>query len=167
MEREQRHHAPAQTERRQVVGQEAMNTRARKRILLALFLSLAVLIGLPVWLTWREVQQERLNRDLIVAIKQNKMAKAVALSNAGADANTKDSGNTLVSTRQVLRDWWDRLRGRKATATAFCPSALIVATHGNYMQSVTHPVVEPLPANPALFHYTQTIIHQGFVIIPP
>ena len=105
-----------------------MHTGARKRILLALLLILAALIVLPVWLVNRQIRQERLNQNLIGAIEKNDTAKALALLNAGADANAQDTREAPVSVRQVLREWWDRLRGRKSAGSALHSSALIVAS---------------------------------------
>jgi hypothetical protein len=109
-----------------------MRQRARKRTLLVTFLLLTVLIGLPVWSVCRQVRQERLNRELIAAIKKNDTATVVALLNAGADANAQDKGDTQVSARHVLMTWMDRLRGRKPTKKTFYPSALMIAS-GNYV----------------------------------
>jgi ankyrin repeat protein len=106
-----------------------MHPRARKRIFLVTFLLITVLIGMPVWSVYRQVRQERLNRDLIAAIKKNNTAAAIALLNAGADANALDHGKVPFSASQQLIAWLYRLRGRKATATfSVYPSALMAAS---------------------------------------
>src|SRR5579871_6066105 len=103
-----------------------MRTRIGKHTLLAFIL--AVLIGLSVWLVCHQVRQEHLNRELIAAIKKKDTMAALALLRNGADANAQDRGNTPVEARQVLRDWWDRLWGRKRFASTYHPSALFVAS---------------------------------------
>jgi ankyrin repeat protein len=123
-----------------------MRPRARKRILLFLFL--AVLIGLPVWIVYRQIRQERLNRDLIAAIKKNDTATVIALLNAGANPNAQDKGNVPVSASHVLLTWMDRLRGRKSTDQTFYPSALMVASY-NYAEQGDGSITPP--ENPALF----------------
>jgi ankyrin repeat protein len=105
-----------------------MRLKTRKRTLLLTLLLLTVVIGLPVWSVYRQVRQERLNRDLIAAIKKNDTATAIALLNAGVDVNAQDKGNAPVSARQVLMTWIERLRGRKSTQKTLYPSALSVAS---------------------------------------
>jgi ankyrin repeat protein len=104
-----------------------MRPRTRKRTLLFTFLLLTVLIGLAVWSMYRQVRQERLNRDLIAAVKKNNTAMAVALLNAGANPNAQDKGDASVSARQVMMNWFNRLRGRKSTKKIFYRSALTIA----------------------------------------
>src|SRR5579871_4062460 len=116
--------------------------KPKKRILLILLFFVAVLISLPVWSVCHQIRQERLNRDLIAAVKKNDTATALALLKAGADANAQEKGNTPVSARQVLRAWWDRLRGRKPADTDFHPAALIIASDA-YDRDINGSVTPP------------------------
>ena len=59
----------------------------RKRFLLSTFFLLLLLVGVPAWLTYRAVRQERLNRALIAAIKHNDTKDVLTLLQEGADPN--------------------------------------------------------------------------------
>lgn len=50
-------------------------------------LLLLVIVVVPVWRTWREFKQERLNVALIRAIKRTDSVAAVGVLEAGANAN--------------------------------------------------------------------------------
>jgi len=74
----------------------------KKRLLLLFPLGvLAVLIGIPCFLTWREVRQERLNARLIVALQKFDTLTAIDLLKQGADANAH-------VTSQDTRSFWKR-----------------------------------------------------------
>jgi|SRR5579871_43145 len=96
----------------------------RKRLnLIAALLLLAALVGGLGWLVYAPVRQERLNRALIAAIKQNETKKAIALLAEGADANARD---TLPMNQSLWRLLLDRLRGKRP-APSTAPTALWVA----------------------------------------
>jgi ankyrin repeat protein len=61
-----------------------------KRVGLLFLLLMALLIAVPVGLTWRAVRQERLNQSLIAAVKRNDDRAVVSLLDQGADANCRD-----------------------------------------------------------------------------
>jgi hypothetical protein len=104
-----------------------MRTGNRRRIgSVAALISLSVLIGIPCFLTYREMQQARRNSALIAAIKRRDTPAAIAALNAGADANATE-GEETPSVAHVLRDWWNRARGQKP-ATVNKKKALILAT---------------------------------------
>ncbi len=67
--------------------------------LLALFL---LLLGVPVWLTYQQMRQERLDRDLIAAIKRRDVPAGLAALNAGADPNSRDDNSKPLSFWQSL-----------------------------------------------------------------
>src|SRR5579871_6148798 len=82
---------------------------------------LAVLIGVLGWLTWREVKHERLNRQLIEAIKRQDTPTALSALAQGADANARDEQQTLPAWKVL----WNRLRGKRPPAS-HAPTALIL-----------------------------------------
>ncbi|HLK55882.1 MAG TPA: ankyrin repeat domain-containing protein [Chthonomonadaceae bacterium] len=73
--------------------------------------ALLLIIAMLTLLCVRTVHQEQLNRALIAAIKTNDTTTALAVLNAGADANAKDSGDAPPSVREILKRFIDRLRG--------------------------------------------------------
>jgi|SRR5579871_2478360 len=82
----------------------------KRTIPLALSLFLAVLIGLPVWSVCRQVRQERLNRDLIVAIFRYDPQAVVQLLAEGADANARGVLQQSQTFRQLFSNAVRRLR---------------------------------------------------------
>ena len=66
-------------------------------------LLLLVIVVVPVWRTWREFKQERLNVALIRAIKRTDSVAAVGVLEAGAIANFRDNGTLDLSFWQWLR----------------------------------------------------------------
>lgn len=96
----------------------------KRLILLFPLCLLALLIGVLGWLTWREVRQERLNRQLIDAIKQEDTTTALSALKQGADANARDEKQTLPA----WKDLWNRLRGKRPPPSK-APTALLLALH--------------------------------------
>ena len=94
----------------------------KKRLLLFPLGVLAVLIGIPCCLTWREVRHERLNQQLIEAIKREDTATALSALAQGADANARDEKQTLPAWKVL----WNRLRGKRP-APSTAPTALLLA----------------------------------------
>src|SRR5689334_17971778 len=76
----------------------------RKHFLLSTLFLLLLLVGLPAWLTYRAVRQERLNRALITAIKKNDTKTVMMLLDQGADANAQDEQG---DPRPFWRIWLD------------------------------------------------------------
>lgn len=87
---------------------------------------LIVMVGIPSWLTWREVQRAKASAALIAAIERKDTPAALAALDVGADANARE-GEKPASFSQILRDFWNRMRGRKPAATTG-PTALLLAT---------------------------------------
>jgi len=94
----------------------------KKRLLLFPLGVLAVLIGIPCCLTWREVRHERLNQQLIEAIKREDTATALSALAQGADANARDEKQTLPAWKVL----WNRLR-RQSNPPSTVPTALLLA----------------------------------------
>ena len=100
-----------------------MRLSRSKRIGLIFLSLLAVLLGSLVWLTYREVRQEKLNRALIAAIKHNDTSAALTLLAEGADPNSRDEPPQHISLRRLILD---KLRNRRA-APSTAPTALLLA----------------------------------------
>src|SRR4051812_40124402 len=84
-----------------------MNRKQRVFTGLVIFWSLC--LGVPAAWLWREDRQQRLNLDLVAAVKQEDTARAVAAIERGADPNTRDE-------RGVIPGWlriWNMLQGRR------------------------------------------------------
>jgi len=86
---------------------------------------LAVLFGIPVWLTWREVRQERLNQALYDAVEKHDFDSAHEALARGADPNARDHAQKgRVSWRQALARLLHRSReseqGDPALGIAAC-----------------------------------------------
>lgn len=101
-----------------------MSRKKRLTLLLPLFL-LALLVSIPCFLTWSELQIEKWNRALIDAVKLNDAKTALTLLEAGANANARE----IPSQQSVpsWREWLDRLRGNRPETTT-APTALSIAT---------------------------------------
>ncbi len=81
------------------------------------------LVGVPGWLTYRQMRQDRLDRDLIAAIKCNDTPVALSLLSQGADANVRDEPQRKSATLwQLLRN---TLRYKHSPPSA-APTALFV-----------------------------------------
>jgi ankyrin repeat protein len=101
--------------------------KRKPRAFLWMFVSLLVLIGLPVWLVQRQRQQERLDTALLLAFKEYRPDRALALLQQGADPNAD-----FRSTMQPKLSWWDSVciafRLKKPTFKGFTPlPALYIA----------------------------------------
>src|SRR5437773_1880504 len=65
----------------------SMNVHRRNRLTFTSLVLLVTLFGVPAWVTWRAVRQERLDSALIAAIKHNDTQAVVYLLRHGADVN--------------------------------------------------------------------------------
>lgn len=97
--------------------------RGKRASLIVTLLLLVALGGGLGWLTYREIRQERLNRSLIAAVKQNDTSAVLALLNEGADANAHDMRATSTS---LWKQLMVLLRG-KPFPSSHAPTALLVA----------------------------------------
>jgi ankyrin repeat protein len=84
---------------------------------------MALLIAVPVGLTWRAVRQERLNQSLIAAVKRNDDRAVVSLLDQGADANCRDEPLRKFSLWETLVQV---LPGRKSQPSD-TPTPLLIA----------------------------------------
>lgn len=102
-----------------------MSKSCLKRLTLAAFVFLGMLIAIPIVLTWRAVQREQLNRALIVAVENNETPAVIALLKQGADPNTRTQPPQQVSLWRLLLD---QLSGRRRQSPApASPTCLILA----------------------------------------
>ena len=93
----------------------------KHRIILLVVVFWSVVLGVPsVWL-WRADRQERLNRQLIAAIKREDTPAALLTLERGADANARDEPRVPAWKRL-----WDFVRGRRA-ATSKASTALLLS----------------------------------------
>jgi ankyrin repeat protein len=90
---------------------------------LLFLLLIALLIAVPLVLTWRVVQQERLNQALITAVKRNDDQAVVSLLDQGADANCRDEPPRKFSLWETLMQI---VRGRQSQRSK-APTPLLVA----------------------------------------
>ena len=84
----------------------------------------AVMLCIPWYIVWR---QDRLDHDLIAAIRRNDIQAAIALLDRGADANARVDSHGTVPVWHLL---WDRLRGKPAAADASTPLILLLDRSG-------------------------------------
>ncbi|HLK60932.1 MAG TPA: ankyrin repeat domain-containing protein [Chthonomonadaceae bacterium] len=91
-----------------------------------------------VWLVYAPIRQEKLNRALIAAIKNNDTQKALALLADGADPNSRDEPPQHLSLWRLLLD---DLRGKRP-ALSDAPTALFLACSGS--QRDTQPPDNPI-----------------------
>lgn len=97
--------------------------RRKFGLLIALGL-LAAMLCIPGFLAWR---QDRLDRDLIAAIKRNDTQAAITLLNQGADANARVESHGAVSVWRLLLN---RLRGTSVAANASTPLIILLDRSG-------------------------------------
>src|SRR5438874_353932 len=99
----------------------------RKR---SLWILLAVtLLSLLIFCLWydRQIRQQRLDRALIAAIKHNRIPTAIALLDAGADANTVDKPRKPITWNSLLADFGSRFHGYvPPKETEYYPPALLL-----------------------------------------
>src|ERR1051325_10455338 len=81
----------------------------KKRRTLLTLLALLLIVGIPIAFLVREYSQDRLNRELIEAIKVDDTDKALAALKAGADPNACDYSGTPRSLRMYIIQLFDKL----------------------------------------------------------
>ncbi|HLK59948.1 MAG TPA: ankyrin repeat domain-containing protein [Chthonomonadaceae bacterium] len=82
----------------------------KHRLLLIVLLVLLVVVGLPMGLLVREYRQERLNRELIEAIKVYDPPAVLAALKGGADPNARDySDDKPLAFREQIKHLWDNM----------------------------------------------------------
>lgn len=82
--------------------------KRKQRIILLLVVFWAVIVGVPgVWL-WQADRQERLNRQLISAIKRDDTPAALSALEQGATANARDEA--IIPLRETI---WNLVRRRR------------------------------------------------------
>jgi ankyrin repeat protein len=106
-----------------------MTSRRYKRSGVVFLGLLALLIAVPVGLTWSAVRQARLNQALIAAVRRNDDRAAVMLLNLGADANCQDEPLGQSSLWQTLMQI---MRGKRQRSLA-PPPLLIALGIGKYL----------------------------------
>src|SRR5207253_1057873 len=81
----------------------------RKRLGLLGVILPTVLVGVPAWLIWRAVRQERLDRALLSAVQKNDPQTVTALLTRGADPDARLHPQAPLSLRQwLLALLWSR-----------------------------------------------------------
>ncbi len=95
----------------------------RKVVGLFLFLLLVGLLGVPGWLTYREVRQEQLDQALIAAIEREDVPTAIWLLRQGADGN---AGRRPKETLSLWQHFWDVLQGKHSKLPSAYPTALLM-----------------------------------------
>lgn len=114
-------------------------------------LPLAALIGGLGWTIYAPVRQDRLNRALIAAIKNNDTEKTLAMLTEGADPNARDDLPQHLSLWQLFLN---RLQGKRPAPSA-APTALLVACALGRDQDIR---VKPAPDNEPM---VQALLERG------
>src|SRR5579859_7173628 len=100
---------------------------SRSKKIAVLFVGVLFVLALVlVLLTWRQVRQERISRELIAAILRNDSSAAIPLLQQGADANARDEAPHSLSS-------WSRLMlifHLKPMPVSTAPTALLLALEG-------------------------------------
>jgi hypothetical protein len=107
---------------------------------LVMALVLLPVLASCVWYA-RQSRQQRLDHALIEAIKKSDTQTAIALLDAGADANATDKPVRQQPVAQILFDCWDRLRGKKPPADAkpYDPAILVLLRNDGAKNAPLYP----------------------------
>jgi hypothetical protein len=92
--------------------------KKRRRAIGIIILALFVMIGMPSVLIWRQYRQERLNRNLIAAIKRVDAEAVDTLLQQGASANATDRGQSdglRAMLKRLLARWRHQDDGSETT----------------------------------------------------
>jgi hypothetical protein len=123
-----------------------MPRHSEKRLASLAFVLLVVLIGSPIWQTYRQGRQDFLNRTLITALQHHDLPVALVALEAGADPNAYDDGQPSLSFGQRLRRLFDTLLGKSQARPAHPgPPALLLTVQSESDFNVpTTPLVQAL-----------------------
>ena len=94
-----------------------------KKIFIVLFV-IASAASVSVWVFWRGIHQEAINRELIVAVKMDSVNRVKALLSDGADANASSG---IVKPPSLLPLLENLIHGRPLFPRAPEPSALTIS----------------------------------------
>jgi uncharacterized protein len=121
-----------------------MIQRRGKVPLLLLLGGVILLIGVPLWITRRQIQQESLNNALLSAIKRSEVTSVLSLLAQGADPNARELPVSRRTLWQILSERWQGKPSLPNTA----PSALLLAvdqrSNVNHFLPETTTIVEAL-----------------------
>src|SRR5579859_2335248 len=120
-----------------------MNRTRRKRDGLIFLTLLALLIGVPVGFISRQVRQERLNRNLIAAVKANDTKAVVSLLDQGANANCRDEPHRKFSMWQTLM----QVVRRRRPPPSYSLTPLLDALEPRALPSYAHDLFGSPPEN--------------------
>ncbi|HZO90443.1 MAG TPA: hypothetical protein VFB38_19105 [Chthonomonadaceae bacterium] len=126
--------------------------KRRGSVGLVMLLLVGGLLAIPVWLTYRAVQQEKANAALIAEVKKNDTAGVIAALKEGAAPNDRA---LPPDTHPFWQHLWDALRGRHRR-TEEAPTALLVALMPR--SDLVHGGSFLPPENPALI---QALLNKG------
>src|SRR5689334_5938525 len=91
-------------------------------------LLLAVLVGVPAWLTWRIARHESLNRALFDAVTADDNHAVISLLAQGADPNTRAVPQLKRTLRQMF---FDTLHGRQDISAYYMSPLIYAAARGD------------------------------------
>ncbi len=123
--------------------------RRRKVVGLSLPLLLMGIIGVPGWVIYRDIRQDRLDRALIAAIKRNDTPATLALLDQGADPDARDTSD--LQPPSVWQLLLDRLHGRYSQPST-APTALFFVCG-----------LDPTPYNNPPHHVENAVLLQALL----
>ena len=130
--------------------------KRKKRAVAVLLLALTLLAGGLGWIAYEEGRQQKLQQQLIAAIKRHDARAVIALLDAGVDPNTQDrSDHGKVGLWTLLRRRWTG----PSLETAYDPTAL--ATVFGWSQVLTDDKRGFVPERPADIAITQALAAKG------
>src|SRR5579859_5685753 len=139
--------------------------RAHRKLAARLFLTLlALLVAVPVGLTWRVARQQHLNRALIEAAKRGDDQESSRLLEQGADPNCRDWADAPVSPWRMMLDLFHGKHGaHRSKMEALTPLLYAVFWSKDAVSDTSWSFTEvflrltaqaeagrPIPNNPAL-----------------
>lgn len=101
--------------------------KRKARTIPGLLIVTALLLGLFVRLIHQELQQDQRDRALIAAIQHNDTMRALALLQAGASANARQTDAIPPTFLQLLANWRTLLSGHPYVRDSRLPTALMLA----------------------------------------
>jgi ankyrin repeat protein len=132
-----------------------MKHKRRKSIFVLLCL-LALLVGVPAWLTCRYVQQEQCNLALIAAIKHHDAAAVITLLDQGADPNMRDrTGHEKLTFWKLLRAKW------KGASLSHPDDPTALAVVFDFPQVIDRKKMKIIPERPADVAIVKALLAKG------